>query len=176
MSKTSLRYARALALALGEKVSVAELKETAENLDLAAEVLSEKTAQNFFANSRIATVEKEKVVTKVFGKAGEKFENFLKLVVHHGRMSEIAGIAESFRAVLNESGGVATALIESARVLDEKELRGLAAALRKMTGREIAVEPRVNAQILGGVKILLGDELIDLSLTGKLSRLQKALN
>ena len=176
MSKTSLRYARALALALGEKTPVAELKMAAENLDLAAEVLMQGTAQKFFSNPKIATGDKEKVIAKTFAKLGEKMVNFLRLVARFEKISEIKNIAASFRSVLNESAGVATALIESATALNEKEIRDLTVALKKMTGREVAVETKIDAKILGGVKIILGDELIDLSLAGQLNRLQKALN
>ena len=176
MSKISLRYARALALALGEKATVEELKTTAEYLDLAAEVLSTKAAQNFFADPNIETSAKEKIASKIFGKCGEKVENFLKLIIRNGKISEIEDISESFRAVLSESAGVTTAVITSSNELAEKEIQNLATALRKMTNREIAIETQVNSEILGGVKILLGDEVIDLSLAGKLGQLQKALN
>ena len=176
MSKTSLRYARALALALGEKAPAAELKEVADELDLAAEVLSAKNIQSFFANPKVETANKEKVVVKVFAKFSEKIINLLRLIVRFEKTSEIENIATSFRAVLNESAGIATATIESASKLDEKEIVNLAAALKKMTGSEVAVETKVEPKILGGVKVILGDELIDLSLLGKLGRLQKALS
>lgn len=176
MSKTSLRYARALALVISEKAAVADLKDTADNLDLLAEVFTLNDVQDFFANPRIAITTKENVVAKIFGGNNTPLENFLKLIVHNDRITEIVAIAESFRAVLNESAGVATAQIESANELDEKQILDLTAALRKMTNREIAVETRINPQILGGVKIFLGDELVDLSLSGKLRQLQKVLN
>ena len=174
MSKTSLRYARALALAL-ETAPVAELTEAAGNLDLAAEVLGAEESRKFFANPRVATEEKEKVIVQVFAKADEKLVNFLRLIVRFEKMPELANLAASFRTVLNESAGVATATIESATKLDAEEIVKLTAALSKMTGREVAVETRVNAELLGGVKITIGDELIDLSLTGKLGRLRQEL-
>ncbi|MCF7845961.1 MAG: ATP synthase F1 subunit delta [Candidatus Peribacteraceae bacterium] len=176
MSKISLRYARALALALGEKAAAEDLKGTADNLDLAATVLGADQAQDFFANPRVEASEKEKVTAKTFSKLGKTLENFLKLVVQHGRVSEVSAIAASFRAVLNESAGIATAIVESASELEEKEIRSLTNALKKMTGGEVAIETRTDPKILGGVRVVIGDELVDLSLAGKLSRLQKALN
>ncbi len=173
MSKTSLRYARALLLAIGEDAG--KLEEAAANLDTAAEVLSEEKIREFFANPQISAEAKGNLIEKTFSK-DKTITNLLKLVAQNRKIKEIKNIAESFRAVLSEAAGVATAKIESATPLNEKQIEDLTAALKKMTGKEVAIETSENKKLLGGVRIHLGDEMIDLSLAGKLGKLGKILS
>ena len=173
MTKISLRYARALLLAIGENTK--DLEVAAENLDLAAEVLDEGRMQEFFANPRVAAVTKEKLIEKAFSQ-NLSISNLLKLAARNGKIREIKNIAASFHAVLSEAAGVAVAKIESAIPLNEQQIADLTAALQKLTGKEVAVEVAENAKLLGGVKVFLGDELIDLSLAGKLKKMRKVLS
>ncbi|MFH1545996.1 MAG: ATP synthase F1 subunit delta [Patescibacteria group bacterium] len=173
MTKISLRYARALLLAIGENTK--DLEAAAENLDVAAEVLDEGRMQEFFANPRVAAITKENLIGKAFSQ-NPPISNLLKLAARNGKIREIKNIAASFRAVLSEAAGVAVAKIESAIPLNEQQIAGLTAALRKLTGKEVTVEVTENAKLLGGVKVFLGDELIDLSLAGKLKKMRKVLS
>jgi F-type H+-transporting ATPase subunit delta len=170
LTKISLRYARGLLLAADEK----NLEELAENLDTAAEVLSETKVKGFLEDPQTKAAAKEQLIGKAFG--DNPLANFLKLIVRNGKIREIQNIAESFRTVLSEAAGVATARIESATPLAEEQVQDLAAALRKMTGKEITTEVEENSKLISGVKIHLGDEMIDLSLAGKLGKLEKVLN
>ena len=173
MSKISLRYSRALLIAVGEDAK--DLEEVAENLDIAAEVLNEEQIVKFFGDPQVSKNKKEQLIEKAFGK-NVLFSNFLKLVVRNGKTQEIKNIAESFRIILSEAAGVATAKVESAIPLAEEQIVELTAALRKFTGKEVAIEVEKNPKLLSGVKINLGDELIDLSLAGKLQKLRKVLS
>ncbi len=173
MSKTSLKYARGLLLAIGEDTR--KLEETADNLDIATAVLDEKETRNFFTNPRVTLEKKLNLIDQVFANH-TPLRNLLKILITNGRLAELSNIAESFRAVLNESAGVGMARIESASKLNEKQIADLVQALKKMTGKEIAIEAVENPRILGGVKVILGDEVIDLSLTEKLRQLKKAFN
>ncbi|MCK5472171.1 ATP synthase F1 subunit delta [Candidatus Gracilibacteria bacterium] len=173
MSKISLRYARALLLATSEDTK--SLEKAAKNLDIAAEVLSKKRMEEFFRDPQISKNEKEQLIEKALG-ADPLLSNFLKLVVRNGKTREIKNIAESFRVILSEIAGVATAKIESTIPLKEQQIAELSSALKKLTGKEVTVEVVENTKLLGGMKVFLGDELIDLSLAGKLKKMRKVLS
>ncbi|MCF7836966.1 ATP synthase F1 subunit delta [Candidatus Gracilibacteria bacterium] len=166
-----MRYARGLLLAAGEK----NLEELAENLDIAAEVLSEERVAEFLGDPQTSENTKAELIEKAFAD-NPLLINLLKIVVNNRKVREIGNIAESFRTVLSEAAGVATAEIESATPLAEKQLSELTAALRKFTGKDVTTNVTENPKLLGGVKIYLGDELIDLSLAGKLRKLEKVLS
>lgn len=171
MSKVSLRYARALLLASDQK----NLEELADDLDTTAEAFGEEQVIQFLENPRTSEEAKEKLIKKVFA-GNTLLVNFLKLIVQNKKIREIENIAESFRMVLSEAAGVATARIESAAPLEKKQIAELSAALKKFTGKEIATEVEENPDLIGGVKIHLGDEMIDLSLAGRLGKLGKVLS
>jgi len=174
MTKISLCYSRALLSAVDENTS--KLEETAENLDVAAEVLSEQKVFNFFTNPKITKEEKEKLIEKVFRRSNILLVNFLRLVVRFEKINEIKNIALTFREILSESAGVVTVTIETAQPLNTKSIETLTSALRKMTGKSVVVESHERPEIFGGVRIRFGDEIIDLSLAGKLAKLKRSLN
>jgi F-type H+-transporting ATPase subunit delta len=60
--------------------------------------------------------------------------------------------------------------------LDKTQLEKITAALKKMTGKEITMETSENPALIGGIKITIGDEMIDLSTAGKLRNLAQALS
>ncbi|MDD3066634.1 MAG: ATP synthase F1 subunit delta [Candidatus Gracilibacteria bacterium] len=173
MSKISLRYSRALFTALGSNAKT--LQSAAEELDLAAEVIGSSEAQDFFANPRVEEAKKIKALEKTFGDAKKEILNTLKLLAQNGKMSEVKAVAESFQRVIAEAG-VVSAKIESAVKLDKTQLEKITAALKKMTGKEITVETSENPALIGGIRISLGDEVIDLSTAGKLSKLAQTLS
>lgn len=174
MSKVSLRYARALSVACGKDSK--PLQELNAQLKVAAEVLLSQTSQSFFANPRIKKNLKTKVIDKAFAAAEPNLINLLKVVVQNNRISEILNITKDFEIILAETTGLIRAKIETAKTLDSKLLDKLTAAIEKLTGYEVRTESLLNPLLLGGVKITLGnDEVIDLSLLGKLNKLSKAL-
>jgi F-type H+-transporting ATPase subunit delta len=174
MSKVSLRYARALSTACGKESK--QIRELSAQLSLAAEVLATREVQNFFTNPRIKKNLKAKAIEKSFTAAEPALVNLLKIVVRNNKVAEIANIAKDFETILAENSGFIRAKIETANKLDSKLLEKIVSALEKLTGREIQTESSLNPNLLGGIKITLGnDEVIDLSLRNKLNKLSKAL-
>ena len=174
MTKISLRYARALLLATGDQGE--DLQKTAADLDTVAEALSQPETQTFLTSPEVTLAQKNQLVEKTFGELNKALLNFLKLIVVNGKIRELANIAVSFRDVVAETAGLTTATIESPVPLQEQQVKDLTAALKKMTGQVITVEVTENPRLLGGVKVLLGDEVLDLSLAGKLQKLNQALS
>lgn len=173
MSKISLRYSRALFTALGNNAKI--LQSAARELEVAAEVFGSSEAQNFFTNPRVEEVKKIKALEKTFGDAKKEILNTLKLLVQNGKISEIKAVAESFRQVIAEAG-VITAQVESAVKLNKTQLEKITTALVKLTKKEISVESKENPSLIGGIRIALGDEVIDLSTAEKLRKLAQALS
>ncbi len=173
MSKASLCYSRALLIAAGENSD--KLESLASDLDTAAAVLADPRISEYFNAPQVTDLEKEQLVDKAF-EGDILITNFLKPVVRGGKIRELKNMAESFRSILSETAGVATAKIESATPLPADQIEELSAALRKFTGKKITVETTENKDLIGGVKIHLGDEVIDFSLARKLGNLAKTLS
>jgi F-type H+-transporting ATPase subunit delta len=174
MNKFSLKFARAIFVAIDQKNS-AEVAQISTELTLVAKVLNEKLAREFFANSQISIQVKDKIIEKIFLNFKKEIFNLLKILNQKNGLGEIAEIAESFQKIASDSAGIMSAEVESATKLETKKLADLQAALEKTYQKKISLKVKQNKDLLGGMKIKLGDEVIDVSLAGKLRKLEQAV-
>jgi F-type H+-transporting ATPase subunit delta len=101
--------------------------------------------------------------------------NLVGLVLRRRRLASVANIAREFRRLYNRRAGVTEAVATSAAELDAAEVAALRQRLEQMTGGKVDLELRVDAQLLGGIQVRLGDLLIDGSVRGRLERLRSRL-
>lgn len=101
--------------------------------------------------------------------------NFVAVLAENGRLALLPEIAGQFEALRAEREGVADAEIESAFPLPEAELAKLVATLERRFKRRIRPNVRIDQALIGGVRVAVGDEVIDASVRGKLETMQTAL-
>jgi F-type H+-transporting ATPase subunit delta len=101
--------------------------------------------------------------------------NFLKLLVANQRLAVLPEVAVQFRQLKNEAEGVADCLIESAFPLSDGEVSDLLAALAKRFGTRLRPSVQVNPALIGGVRIAVGDQVLDSSVRARLNQMQTAL-
>lgn len=124
----------------------------------------------------------KKIVVDTFSKAinaDKTVNNFLSLLAENNRLSLIPHIVEKFETLANASKGVVEATITSASPLDNKTLNRLQSAISKSSfvgeGKTLKVSNRINTDILGGIVVEVGDRTVDLSISNKIAKLNKAL-
>jgi len=101
--------------------------------------------------------------------------NFLKLLIENQRLAVMPEVAAQFRALKNRAEGVAECLIETAFPLADGQASELVAALSKKFGQKLKPEVRVNADLIGGVRATVGDQVLDGSVRARLMEMQTAL-
>jgi F-type H+-transporting ATPase subunit delta len=101
--------------------------------------------------------------------------NFLKLLVANQRLAVLPEVAVQFRQLKNEAEGVADCLIETAFPLSDTEVNDLLAALAKRFGTRLRPSVQVNPALIGGVRIAVGDQVLDSSVRARLNQMQTAL-
>jgi len=101
--------------------------------------------------------------------------NFLGLLAKNRRLFELAAMIKAFRALLADSRGEVAAEVVSAQPLSEKHLAAVADALKAATGAKVALSPRVDPALLGGMIVRVGSRMVDSSLRTKLSKLELAM-
>lgn len=101
--------------------------------------------------------------------------NFVAVLAENGRLGLLPEIAAQFEALRAEREGVADAEIESAFALPDGELATLVATLERRFKRRIRPSVRIDAGLIGGVRVAVGDEVIDASVRGKLDAMRTAL-
>ena len=101
--------------------------------------------------------------------------NFLRLLIENDRLATLPEIARQFRILKNAADGVADCLIESAFALDDAQLSELLAKLATKFGLELKPEVKVDPSLIGGVRVTVGDHVLDTSVKSRLAQMQAAL-
>ncbi len=103
-------------------------------------------------------------------------KNLLRVVIQNGRIDALPEIARQFRILKNRSEGVADAFIETAFPLTDDELKELLEALaKKFPGVKLHPVVSVEKELIGGVRVHVGDKLLDASIRARLSQMKTAL-
>jgi F-type H+-transporting ATPase subunit delta len=101
--------------------------------------------------------------------------NFLDMLVENGRISLLPEIGAQFLALKNASEGAADAEITSAFELDAAQVSTLIATLEKKFSRKLNPVVTVDPALIGGVRVVVGDEVLDTSVRAKLQQMRVAL-
>lgn len=101
--------------------------------------------------------------------------NFLKLVIDNGRLAALPEVARQFRRLKNASEGAADCLIESAFPLGEQQVGELVWGLSRKFGLKLKPAVKVDAELIGGVRITVGDHVLDSTVKTRLAEMQAAL-
>lgn len=115
----------------------------------------------------------------VQAKFGALATQFLRVVVGNGRARDIPVILEAFFSILAQARGEVVAEVTAARALSAAQTGAIANALQQgMAGKgvkKVIVTTRIDASVLGGVRVQIGSNLYDGTLKGKLQRLAQLL-
>jgi F-type H+-transporting ATPase subunit delta len=101
--------------------------------------------------------------------------NFLKLVVTNQRLAVLPEVARQFRQLKNQAEGVADCLIETAFPLADGQVTDLLSALSRRFGVRLLPTVEVNPALIGGVRIAVGDHVLDSSVRARLNQMRTAL-
>ncbi|KQV35586.1 MULTISPECIES: F0F1 ATP synthase subunit delta [unclassified Rhizobium] len=118
-----------------------------------------------------------KAISAIVAKAGISglVANFLKVVARNRRLFAVPGIVKAYRAIAARHRGEVSADVTSAHALSAAQQTELKAALKGVTGKDVAINVTVDPSILGGLIVKVGSRQIDTSLRTKLSSLKLAL-
>ena len=102
-------------------------------------------------------------------------KNFVSALVQNGRLALLPEIATQFHALKNAQEGAADAEITSAFELSDAQLKDVVVTLEKKFGRKLTPTVKVDNALIGGVRVVVGDEVFDTSVRAKLQQLHVAL-
>ena len=104
-----------------------------------------------------------------------KVGNLLRTVIDNGRLQALPEIAVQFQALVNTAGGVSDALIQSAYPIDAAQLAEVSFALEKRFGRKLNPTVVLVPELIGGIRVVVGDEVLDTSVKARLEQMKLAL-
>ncbi len=158
------------------KACASDLQATSVWVDLMGLVCENAQLQQFADNPK-ATV--EQVVELVSAASKQTLpahaNNFLRIVVENGRLSVLPEIAVQFRALKNAKSGSSDAVVYSAFPIDAPALADVAVMLEKRFGRKLNPSVVLEPELIGGIRVVVGDEVLDTSVKARLQQMKVAL-
>ncbi|MEO7641043.1 MAG: ATP synthase F1 subunit delta, partial [Ramlibacter sp.] len=109
------------------------------------------------------------------GALPEPARNFLRMAIENGRLTALPEIAFQFGALKNAQGGSSDAVVYSAFPIAADALAGVTGALEKRFGRKLNVSVQEDPSLIGGVRVVVGDEVLDTSVKARLEQMKVAL-
>jgi F-type H+-transporting ATPase subunit delta len=109
------------------------------------------------------------------GRLSAEGENFVRILAENRRLDVLAEIAAQYEALKNEREGTLDAEIVSAFALDPDQLKDLVVRLEAKTGKRIKPRVSVDPALIAGVRVEIGDKVIDGSARAQLAALDAAL-
>jgi len=100
---------------------------------------------------------------------------FVDLLLANDRILVLPHIAAQFEALKNQQAGTALAEISSAFALDDAQVGALMAGLEKKFGFKLKPVVTVDASLIGGVRVTVGDQVLDTSVRAQLAQLRDTL-
>jgi len=102
-------------------------------------------------------------------------ENLVRVLAENRRLEVLPEISVQFEALKNEREGTVDAEIVSAFALDDAQLRELVTQLETKTGKNVKPRVSVDSALIAGVRVVIGDKVIDGSARAQLAALEAAL-
>jgi F-type H+-transporting ATPase subunit delta len=174
-SSVARRYARAL-LSLG--LEEGKFEQYGDEIDAVVRAMKESRELGFlFSHPGYSQKQRQAGVDAVASalKLAPVTVNFLRLLADRQRISDLADIARSYRAMVDQQAGRVRATVTSAGPLTEEQVGRLQEALGRMTGRSVVLEAKTDAALLGGVVAQVGTTMLDGSLRTQLERMRHEL-
>jgi len=101
--------------------------------------------------------------------------SFLGVLARNRRLGQLPAIIRAYRRLAAAHRGEATAEVVSAHPLDEEQVDQLRQSLRARVGRDVSVDLRVDPELLGGLVVRVGSQMIDSSIRTRLNTLAQAM-
>jgi F-type H+-transporting ATPase subunit delta len=175
VSGVSGRYATALFELARDEKSIDAVR---ADLDRFEAMLNDSADLKRLVRSPVFSAgDQSKALIAVLDKAGIAgvSANFLKVLTANRRLFVVTDVIRAFRALVAKFKGEATADITVAEALSEKNLDALKTALKTVTGKDVALNVKVDPSIIGGLVVKLGSRMVDSSLRTKLNSIKHAM-
>lgn len=169
------RYADALFQLAKEKN---QLEAVTSDLQLVKEV-AESTPQlmRYLSHPKVTNKEKQEFIRKSFGQALTEISlQALFLLIDRKRVDNLIPMIHTFQSLAYEARGMAEAVVYSAKALTEEEQKQVEDTFAKKANKsKLVIRNIVNSDLIGGIKIRIGDYIYDGSIKAQLDRLKREL-
>ena len=173
MEEIAQVYARSLFQVAKEQSKIDEIR---EQLGQFADALAEdQNLQVFFFSPYFSTTEKKEGLAKALDGAEEILVNFLELLIENHRMPVIFRVRRAYDALWEEENQLLPVSVTSAVELDKKTVGQIGDRIAEQTGRKVELSAQVDPDILGGLVVRVGNQVLDASVRNRLEQLRRTV-
>ena len=144
-----------------------ELGEFADALD------ADRNLQVFLFSPYFSSAEKRDGIRKIVSDADERVLNFLELLAERHRMPALFRIRRSFDSMWAEENKLLPVTVTSAVELDDGLVKDIGKRIEEQTGRQVELSSSVDPDVLGGLRLQVGNMVLDATVRNRLEQLRK---
>ncbi|WP_374592969.1 F0F1 ATP synthase subunit delta [Aquabacterium sp.] len=168
--------ARPYAEALFQVARHNDAKAWGEQVQALAQVAADASFRQFADNPKVSSDQVFDVIASASRQTlAPAVQNFLRTVIENGRTVALPAIAEQYHTLVNALSGVSDVTIHSAYPIDSAALPEVVAALEKRFGRKLSASVVIDPDLIGGIRAVVGDEVLDTSVKARLDSMKVAL-
>ena len=167
------RYARAI-LAIGREQNAIE--RLGQEVDTLANIIHDSAElRETLSNPAFPRQERRKVVASILERmnASKPMQNFTALLLDRDRLSILPSVSRELSAMIDEAMGRVSATVTSAQALSTDQIARITNCLANLSGKQVTIETREDASLLGGIVAQVGDIVYDHSLRTQLHLLRE---
>lgn len=152
------------------------LSQWSDALAWLAAMVSNPDVAEVVTNPKHTAHEVEALMLDVLGeRANGEVKSFIAALIENTRLMLLPEIARQFELLKSEAEGSVDAVVESAFPMTDEQKAELTATLTGKYGKSVRLDVRVIPELIGGVRVLIGDDVIDASVSGKLHAMAASL-
>ena len=102
--------------------------------------------------------------------------NFVRTLAENRRLALLPEISRLFDLAKSQEEGIKEAVVHSAFPIDDTQVKALVQELEARFGTKLTARVEIDASLIGGVRVTVGDQVLDASVRGKLDAMAVALN
>jgi F-type H+-transporting ATPase subunit delta len=168
--------ARPYAEALFKAAGAGDATALTDQIQAIAGVAGNPQLRQFADNPKVSAAQVFEVMTSVIkSPLSDSAKNLLRTVIDNGRLAALPAIAEQFHALVNARSGIADAEIHSAFPIAPEQLADVVATLEKRFARKLNATVVLAPELIGGIRVVVGDEVLDTSVKARLEQMKMAL-
>ncbi|WP_153720850.1 F0F1 ATP synthase subunit delta [Sporosarcina cascadiensis] len=173
-SVVARRYAVALFEAAQEKQQALAVQTDLKELQKVFK--EEKGLSEMLSTPKFSIQKKKELIGQFFNGANPLVLNTLYVLIDAGRIGETLSVIEDFQEIANAASGIAEAKVFSTRPLTVEESNAISTAFAHKVGkRALHIENLIDPSLIGGIRLQIGNQIIDSSISAKLARLERQL-
>lgn len=147
-----------------------------EELGLAAGIAADERVGRVLDDPSRSPDERDEVLRRLFAKRlSRPTLSLVRLLVRRSRLELLPAVATEFRRLVHRRRGIVEAMVTSAAPLTDAETDAVRDRVVAMTGANVELQVVVDPDLIGGLTIRVGDQLLDASVRGRLERLRDQL-